>query len=472
MTFETKTYLARAAWCEPDNATAGGRSRWVEHAYVRVDAQGIIVEVGTCAAKSAVKREFGVVHDLGQVALLPGMVNGHSHAFQRLIRGKTGRRAAGDPSSFWSWRSAMYEAASLLNPDLIYDATLACYSEMAQAGISAVGEFHYVHHQPDGTPYDDENAMSKAIAAAAADVGIRLTLLEVFYARAGFGQTLLPEQRRFCDASLDRYLRRVDDLRTWANHRTCRIGLAPHSIRAVGAADLRVLSHYANKHELVVHAHVSEQVRENDECAREHQCTPIELFDRCGLLERSRSFTAVHAIHVTARDMALLHEQHVCACPTTEADLGDGIVPAQRWLASGVRMALGSDSNAVIDLVQEARFLEMNERLAARSRLVLANASGEVAPTLIEAASEAGSSSLGLDGVGRLAKGMAFDAAAFDLDHPSLRDVEPAFALDAIVLAGSAAPCIQTWVAGRPLATGRHQLRRSWAKEELAGEAT
>lgn len=408
---------------------------------IEVDAQGIITAIyGDAAAAPAELPRY----DLGRRLLLPGLVNAHSHAFQRTIRGATHRRRAGDPSDFWSWREAMYGAAQGFDPEGLYRATKACYSEMLAAGITCVGEFHYLHHQVDGAPYDDPNELSRQIIRAASEVGVRLVLLEVFYRRAGAGKAPLPEQRRFCDRSVDAYLRRVDDLRSAG----VVVGLAPHSIRAVAVDELRELADYARAHDLVVHAHVSEQPRENEECVAEHGKTPTAAFADAGCLDRPRRFTAVHAVHVDVGDRGLLGTQHVCACPTTEADLGDGIVPAIDHRRAGATIALGSDSNAVIDLIQEARFLEMNERLRTGARICLAEGRGGLGIDLLGAATEGGASSLGQPGLGRLACGRPFDAFTVDLDHRLLADVEHAHLVDALMLAGSAAPVDQVFVGG------------------------
>lgn len=408
---------------------------------IEVNAEGSIAAIYADAAAAPAELPR---YDLGRRLLLPGLVNAHSHAFQRTIRGATHRRRAGDPSDFWSWREAMYGAAQAQGPEGLYRVTKACYSEMLAAGITCVGEFHYLHHQVDGTPYDDPNELSGQIIRAASEVGLRLVLLEVLYRRAGAGKDPLPEQRRFCDRSVDAYLRRVDDLRSAG----VSVGLAPHSIRAVAADELRELADYARTHDLVLHAHVSEQPRENDECAAEHGKTPTAAFADAGCLDRRRRFTAVHAVHVDAGDRALLGAQHVCACPTTEADLGDGIVPAIDHRRAGATIALGSDSNAVIDLIQEARFLEMNERLRTGARICLAEGSGGLGIDLLSAATEAGASSLGEPALGRLGQGRPFDAFTVDLDHRLLADVDPAHLVDALMLAGSAAPVDQVFVGG------------------------
>jgi formimidoylglutamate deiminase len=438
----TRIYTVAAAWI--DGALALRPA-------IEVDADGTIVAIRTGAAGDANEGDGpGLRYDLGRRLLLPGLVNGHSHAFQRAIRGATHRRRPGDPSDFWSWREAMYAAVQAFDPEGLFAATRACYREMLAAGITCVGEFHYVHHQADGSPYDDANELSKQVIRAAREVGIRLVLLEVLYRRAGAGAAALPEQRRFCDASVDAYLRRVDDLRgLCAEDPGVDVGLAPHSVRAVGADELRELAAYAAAHDLVIHAHVSEQPRENAECNAEHGSTPTAAFAAAGCLDRPRRFTAVHAIHIDADDRRLLGDQHVCACPTTEADLGDGIVPASDLRRAGARICLGSDSNAIIDLVQEARLLEMDERLRARARICLADADGGgLGAYLLGAATTAGASALGRPDLGELAVGGPFDALTVDLAHPLLADVAPEHWIDALLLAGTAAPIDQVFVAG------------------------
>jgi formimidoylglutamate deiminase len=417
------------AWVAAHAVIAG---RLVERPCILVGADGRVQQVSHADSPPA-----GVlVRDVGPVVLVPGFVNAHSHAFQRGIRGVTQRRGAHDPSSFWSWREAMYAAAGALDPESLFEACRIAFHEMLAAGITCVGEFHYVHHQPDGTPYDDPNELSWQVVRAAESVGIKLVLLDVLYERAGAGEGPLPEQRRFCDESVDAYLARIDALRGAG----IAVGITPHSVRAVRAESLRTLAAYASAHGLPIHTHLSEQPRENAECEAEHGCTPAEVFARAGCMDRPRSFTAVHGVHTTAEDHRLLARQHVCACPTTEADLGDGIVPAARLVAEGCRLALGSDSNAVIDLVQEARALEMNERLASGARLRLVDADGRLWPTLLSAATSGGASALGVhDEIGTIDVGRPFDAVGLDLAHPFLAGLAPEAALDAVFAAGTAA---------------------------------
>jgi formimidoylglutamate deiminase len=343
----------------------------------------------------------------------------------------------------------MYATANTLEPAAVYAQTRACFAEMLARGITCVGEFHYLHHQIDGRPYADPNELSQQVIQAASDVGLRLCLLEVYYSRAGVGHDgPLPEQRRFCDGSTDAYLDRIERLRSlrspWLS-----LGVAPHSIRAVRADELARLAAHANEHALPIHAHVSEQVLENQQCEAEHGRSPLHVFADAGCLARAHAFTAVHAIHVGAPELELLRGQQVCACPTTEADLGDGVVPAADWLAHGATLSLGSDSNAMIDLVVEGRLLEMHERLQRRARLCLRDEQGSVAPVLLAAATTGGARALARPELGRLAVGSPFDAVAVDLEHRSLRDVSDEFVLDALWLAGSSEPITQVWVGGR-----------------------
>lgn len=436
-----RAFTADAMWLD-----LGSGPRWKSRPYVELDADGRIAAIADTVPSHPPCDV--TTYDLGPVRVIPGLVNGHSHAFQRAIRGLTGRAAAGDPSSFWSWREAMYAEANRLDPERFFQITRACYDEMLRAGITCVGEFHYVHHQVDGRPYDDANELGHAVIAAAREVGMRVTLLDVYYARAGHGRDPLPEQRRFCDASVDAYLQRIDALRQAATGDDVRVGLAPHSVRAVPKAALTQISAYAAAHDMVVHVHVSEQLRENDECREEHGCTPTELLAATGLCDRPRALTAVHAIYVTPEDHRALAGQHVCACPSTEADLGDGILPAADFLEHGTTLCLGSDSNAVIDLVQEARLLEMGERLRQTRRLCLRDADGCVAPVLLDAATRGGASALGRPDLGRLAVGSPFDAVAIDRQHLTLRDVPDEAVTDALFLSGSAAPIVHVYVGG------------------------
>lgn len=411
------------------------RPRW------DVGADGRIVRAGASADHAG--PPTGPIRDFGRALVVPGFVNAHSHAFQRAIRGATHRRLTAR-DDFWSWRNAMYERANTLDPEGLFAITRLAFREMLRAGFTTVGEFHYVHHQPDGRPYDDANELSWQVVRAAQDVGIRLVLLEVFYQRAGAGQGPLPEQRRFCDRDVEAYLARVEALRAAG----VSVGLAPHSVRAVGRQDLEQLAAHGVREGLPMHAHVSEQRRENEECLAEHGRSPTALLDECGFFERRGGFTAVHAIAADADDRARLRGQTVCACPTTEADLGDGILEAAEFRAQRVALALGSDSNAVIDPIQEARLLEMGERLRSRRRICLADDDRGLGPSLLQIGTGGGARSLGLDGVGELIAGNAFDAAVIDRRHPVFAEVPDDAVLDALLTCATASVVSHVVVGG------------------------
>ncbi|GAA4824445.1 formimidoylglutamate deiminase [Nocardioides caeni] len=290
---------------------------------------------------------------------LPGFANTHSHAFHRALRGRT-QRASG---TFWTWREQMYDAAARLDPDSYFDLASATYAEMLAAGYTSVSEFHYVHHQPDGTPYDDPNALGHALVAAAETTGIRLTLLDTCYLAGGIGQPLSPAQCRFGDGDADRWAARVADIR---HGDQTRMGGAIHSVRAVPRDQMSTVVAALQGRQL--HAHVSEQPVENEACLAAYGLTPTALLAEEGAL--GPRATAVHATHLTDADMRLLAETdtEVSLCPTTERDLGDGIGPASALADAGVRLSIGSDSQAVIDPFEELRAWEMDERLASGER--------------------------------------------------------------------------------------------------------
>lgn len=315
---------------------------------------------------------------------VPAMVNAHSHAFQRRLRGR-GERPTAEHDSFWTWRETMYELAGSLDPTALRAASAAAFAEMHAAGYGAVGEFHYLHH-PDG--------MTEAVMAGARDAGLPLVLIPAAYARGG--------HERFRDPSLDAFLKRAERLGVSA--------VAAHSVRAVPADWLTELARYADDRGLMRHVHASEQPRELEECAAEHGCTPIELLDRTGFLGPRTS--VVHATHVTDRDVALLADSQtiVVVCPTTEANLGDGHAPALRLAEAGVRLAIGSDSNVRIDPFEEVRELETDSRREALSRTALLARTGDLWGEL----TRNGAASLGIDDAGEI---------EIDLDHPQLAGV-------------------------------------------------
>jgi len=347
---------------------------------------------------------------------LPAMVNAHSHAFQRDLRGAAERPApeAHAADDFWSWREAMYRLAGGHDPDSMRAAAGRAYAEMAAAGYGAVGEFHYVHHQPDGTPYADPNAMAVAVAEAARAAGLVVVLLPTAYHRAGWQRPPSDGQRRFCDPDVGTFLARVDALRAWAAGRDgVHVGVAAHSVRAVPADWLEAIAAYADGHGLVRHVHAHEQPRELEECRAEHGVSPIELLHRTGFLGPRTS--VIHGIHVGTADVARMAESDtiVVSCPTTEGSLGDGHFPALVYRDAGVRTAIGSDSNVRIDPFEEVRELETLARRERRTRHALLAAGGD----LWGAVARAGRASLGLEDAGTI---------AVDRDHPELAGVAAA----------------------------------------------
>ncbi|SCL45850.1 formiminoglutamate deiminase [Micromonospora eburnea] len=373
---------------------------------------------------------------------LPGLANAHSHAFHRALRGRT----HGGRGDFWSWRDVMYTVAARLDPDSYLALARAAYAEMALAGITCVGEFHYLHHGPDGQPYDDPNAMSAALVEAAAHAGIRLTLLDACYLTSTVdGEPLTGPQRRFGDGNALRWADRVAAFRPEDDH--ARVGAAIHSVRAVPAEQLATVANLADRAGVPLHVHLSEQPAENDACRAVHGCTPTRLLADHGVL--GRHTTAVHATHPTGADVALLGENRtgVCLCPTTERDLADGIGPARRMAEAGSPLSLGSDSHAVIDLFEEARAVELDERLRTRRR------GHFTAVELVTAATIDGHAALGWGDAGRLSVGDRADLVTVRLDSARTAGVPPVGAF----FAATAADVTHVVVDGRTVvADGRH----------------
>jgi formiminoglutamate deiminase len=349
---------------------------------------------------------------------IPGLANAHSHAFQRALRGRT----HGGTGSFWTWREQMYALAETITPDSYLPLARETFEEMALAGITVVGEFHYLHR--------GGNAMGEAVVEAARQVGIRLTLLDACYLRGGL--------ESFRDAGVGAWAARVDELR---EHDTLRIGAAIHSVRAVDMESARFVAEWASARGAPLHAHVSEQPDENEACLKENGLTPTMTLAEAVAV--SPSFTAVHATHLTDNDVTLLGFARVCLCPTTERDLADGIGPAARLREAGAALCVGSDSQAFIDLFEEARAIELDERLATGVR-------GHHSPAqLLEAATAGGYESLGWPGGGRIAPGAPADLVNVALDGVALRGTPPQDAVAATVFAGGPRDVRHVMVAGR-----------------------
>jgi formiminoglutamate deiminase len=364
---------------------------------------------------------------------LPGLANSHSHAFQRALRGRT----HGGSGSFWTWREQMYALAGSIDPDGYRALARATFGEMALAGVTVVGEFHYLHHEQDGKPYDDPNAMGHAVLQAASEAGIRITLIDACYLRGGFAEPLDPVQRRFADRDADAWAARVDRLSY------SHVAAAIHSVRAVDPESARAVASWTSARSVPLHAHVSEQPAENEGSLSAHGLSPTALLASVDAL--SERFTAVHATHLTDVDVGLLGDAGVtcCLCPTTERDLADGIGPARRLREAGARLSVGSDSHAVIDVLEEARAIELDERLATGVR------GSHTTADLLRAATADGYSCLGWPEGGRIAPGALADLTTVGLDSVRLAGTDMHDAVESVVFAGTAADVRHVMVGGK-----------------------
>lgn len=425
---------------------------WLSHAWLGTHVEpGVVLEVS--GGRIAGVRTGVDAPPPGATVLrgltLPGLANAHSHAFHRALR-STVQVGSG---TFWTWRETMYQVASRLTPDTYYDLARAVYAEMALAGITAVGEFHYLHHAPGGVPYDNPNAMGEALIAAAREAGIRITLLDTAYLAAGFGrrpsQYQQPDrhQLRFSDTTADAWAERAGLLKGDEN---TLIGAAVHSVRAVPADQLATVARWAEERHAPLHVHLSEQTAENDACLAAHGRTPTRLLADHGVL--GPRTTGVHNTHLTGEDIELIGSTATgtCMCPTTERDLADGIGPAVALQRAGSPLSLGSDSHAVIDLFEEARAMELNERLRTRTR------GHWTAAALLRAASADGHAALGRPDAGVLEPGAPADLVTVALDSVRTAGPVPRLAAETAVFAASAADVRHTVVAGRHIVRDGH----------------
>jgi len=361
---------------------------------------------------------------------LPALATAHSHAFQRALRGDTQRPGPAGGDDFWSWRTAMYALADGLTPESIHAISRVAYRELHRAGVRTVGEFHYVHHQPGGAPYADRTVLADAVIRAARDEGLRITLLRVIYARAGAGRAPEGAQRRFSDPDLDRALSDLDALRArWAGDPAVRIGVAPHSVRAVPPAWLRPIAEYAARGALPLHMHVAEQPAEIAACLAETGRRPVELLADHGVL--GPRFVAVHATHLAAHEPALLGAAgaFACLCPTTERDLGDGLPDVGALRAAGVRLCAGIDSHVLTSPLEDLRGIDLGERLRTGRRVPFREGGRTPAEELWRAGSTEGAAACGFDDAG--------GTITVDRDAPELALVREEHLLDAIVYSGS-----------------------------------
>ncbi len=424
--------LAQHAW-SPDG--------WVHDAAFGCDAQGRFV--GDSASDAMVARW-----------VLPGIANLHSHAFQRAMAGLAERRGS-EHDSFWSWRETMYAFASRIEPDDLQAIAAQLYVEMLRAGYTQVCEFHYLHHAPDGRPYADPAAMSRAIVAAAREAGIGLTLLPVLYMRGGFdGRALSARQERF-GHEVDAFLRLLDALRAEQNERV-RIGMAFHSLRAV-PPDALAATLAALPKDMPRHIHISEQIAEVEECVAVRGVRPVRwLLDHADVDAR---WTLVHATHLDDGEVQGIAESGaaVAICTTTEANLGDGLFPLRDYLDAGGAWGVGSDSNSSVSPVEELRWLEYGQRLVTRSRNVAADArQPSVGETLLRGVAHSASASTGV-GVGRIAAGQRADWVVLDDQAPELAACDEANLVDSWLFSGNRNLVRDVVVAGQHvIRDGRH----------------
>jgi formiminoglutamate deiminase len=431
---------------------------WCEHAWIGDTVQaGVLITVDDGRITSIVagapatgtpKRLYGLV--------IPGMANAHSHAFHRALRGRTQR----DRGSFWTWRDLMYRVAERLDPDRYRALARAVYAEMALAGITSVGEFHYLHHDNGGRRYADPNAMGHALIEAAADAGPRLTLLDTCYLSSAPDGTPLQDgpQQRFGDGTGAGWADRVNALRDQTGSRPgVLVGAALHSVRGVPVEQMPAVVEWASAHGAPLHVHSSEQRAEIEQCQAVHGRTPTAVLRDAGVL--GPRTTAVHATHLTPRDITDLSASAtgVCFCPTTERDLGDGIGPAPALLDMPGLFSLGSDSHAIIDMFEEARAVELDERLARQERGIIG------APTLLRAATADGQHALGWTDAGVLQVGARADLVAVDLN--SVRIAGGGATAESIVFAASAADVTDVVIDGQVVVADRRHVRVDVAAE-------
>jgi formiminoglutamate deiminase len=366
------------------------------------------------------------------VVRLPALATAHSHAFQFGMRGVAQRRGKDPRDDFWTWRGQMYRTATALTPESLALVSRAAFHELARAGVRTVGEFHYIHHQADGTPYEQRTLLAELVVEAARAEGLRIALLRVAYHRAGPGRAAEPGQRRFCDPNVEDVLLDVDALRAkYEGAPDVRVGVAPHSVRAVPPAWLAPLADYARAHDLPLHMHVAEQTREVEECVAETGNRPLQLLADCGVL--SERFVGVHCTHLAPEEARLLGAARgfACVCPATESDLGDGLPDIGALRSAGARLCTGVDSHVVTDPIEDLRALETHERLRTRSRVTWQPREGTLAEQLWREGSVEGAAACGFTDTG--------GELLIPRAHPAILRVEDENLLDAIVFSGTGA---------------------------------
>lgn len=419
---------------------------------VLVGEDGSIVRFG-----SEMPTDSATIVRMPGKALLPGLVNAHSHSFQRLIRG-VAEHGGPNGDDFWAWRNTMYHAASQLDPEDLFDVARMAFLEMALSGITTVGEFHYVHRRQDGTSYDDPNLLSKRVIDAAQSVGLRICLLRVAYSRAGYELPPNPRQKRFyesCDEYLSNAAQFAADLRGGPS--TVSMGVAPHSIRALTLESLVHIVEWTKERGLPIHMHAAEQTAEIAACEREHGASPIRLLAQHGLL--SDKMTLVHAIHTAPDEVEAIAQAgaKICSCPTTERNLGDGIIDAEKAIEQGILFCFGSDSQATINLLEDARDLDYHLRLKRQRRVLLDGIHGEeLSARLFHYATAGGAASLKLN-TGLLEQGRPADFFSINLNDVSIAGISSEELLSMVVFALERVAVRDVVVNGRVvIQDGRH----------------
>jgi len=406
---------------------------------IKIDADGSIASVDPVDAGSDPPDRR-----LAHSALLPGFVNAHSHAFQRGLRGH-GEVGAVTASDFWNWRDAMYRLVEELDESRFYELTLAAFREMRSCGITTVGEFHYLHHRQAHNDQRGDFDFDGRVLEAAAEAGIRLVLLQAFYGRGGIGKELSGAQNRFATRSLDEYWRQFEHLESCTDPATQSLGVVAHSIRSASPEQIVELYTEARRRGLVFHIHLEEQKQEIEDSVLSYGMGPLALLNE--RLDTAAGLTAIHCTHSTPTDLArfAIHGGFVCVCPTTEANLADGIPDLPAFLGSGGQVCLGTDSNLRISMTEEMRWLEHAQRLRLEKRGIVGGSAESTA--LVEAATRAGAQSLGIES-GRIAAGAPADLVEINLDHPILAGWSPQTLLPSLVFGGGDEAVISTCVAG------------------------
>jgi len=423
------------------NALFDGR-QWRHGVAIDWDSMGRLGAPASALAMSAAPQASWVV---------PGIANLHSHAFQRAMAGLAERQQS-EADSFWTWRDWMYRFAAMLSPEDVHAIARQLYIEMLEAGYTSVCEFHYLHHDVDGRPYAPPSALADAIIAAACDAGIRLTLLPVLYQRGGFdGRPLGERQRRFGHASAD-FLRLVEGLRRQSSS-TVRIGIAFHSLRAVGVESMREVLTALDEPDLPVHLHIAEQPAEVADGLATHGRRPVQyLLDELPVDAR---WTLVHATHVDDGELRGIARSGatVAICPSTEGNLGDGLFPLRAFLAAGGRYGIGSDSHVSVSPVEELRWLEYGQRLVEQKRSRALLGPGSTAEAMLRAVAASAAASTG-QAVGSLVEGMAADLLVLDEAAPALAAASTDEVLDRWIFCGNRPLLREVFVAGRRVVAG------------------